>query len=385
MARRPTGGSAWSAPTRRCPSTRASPTSSWTCTRPASTSARCRRADRGRPVQRGVPRRRARTRRLRVGEVSGGWGIARLTLANERVSISSGATFGTGVESVVAWPGWAPPSRRRRAPARGTLLAEAHSLRLMTHRSTLRSLAGADPGPGGQPAQAARCRARAARPGARPDPARGRRGPRRRAGGPVDAGGAGHPVPDHRRRAPARYSGTSSPNGSSACPGTRARPTDGAGTSEAAHRRRGRRSMGRGVNRGLGVLDRSAVSNHELDWMDAFVTEEIEPLDLLWGDRTFHPLDDDLRAIVDPLKQQVRDRELWACHLGPELGGQGLRPGEAGPHERDPRTLPVGLDRLGTQAPTPAMPRSSPTTAPTSRRSATCSRSSRARSSPATR
>ncbi len=61
----------------------------------------------------------------------------------------------------------------------------------------------------------------------------------------------------------------------------------------------------------------------ELDWMDAFVTEEIEPLDLLWGARTFHPLDDDLRAIVDPLKQQVRDRELWACHLGPELGGQG--------------------------------------------------------------
>jgi acyl-CoA dehydrogenase len=38
---------------------------------------------------------------------------------------------------------------------------------------------------------------------------------------------------------------------------------------------------------------------------------------------TYHPLDDELRAIVDPLKQQVRDRGLWACHLGPELGGQG--------------------------------------------------------------
>jgi len=61
----------------------------------------------------------------------------------------------------------------------------------------------------------------------------------------------------------------------------------------------------------------------KLDWMDAFVREEIEPLDLLWGDRTFHPLDDALRRIVDPLKQRVRAQKLWACHLGPELGGEG--------------------------------------------------------------
>jgi len=61
----------------------------------------------------------------------------------------------------------------------------------------------------------------------------------------------------------------------------------------------------------------------QLDWMDVFVREEVEPLDLLWGDRTYHPLDDKLRRIVDPLKQQVRDRGLWACHLGPELGGKG--------------------------------------------------------------
>ncbi len=57
--------------------------------------------------------------------------------------------------------------------------------------------------------------------------------------------------------------------------------------------------------------------------MDGFVREEVEPIDLLWGGMTYHPLDDELRAIVDPLKQQVRDRDLWACHLGPELGGQG--------------------------------------------------------------
>ena len=61
----------------------------------------------------------------------------------------------------------------------------------------------------------------------------------------------------------------------------------------------------------------------KLDWVDSFVREEVEPLDLLWGDRTFHPLDDNLRKIVDPLKQRVRDEKLWACHLGPELGGEG--------------------------------------------------------------
>ena len=61
----------------------------------------------------------------------------------------------------------------------------------------------------------------------------------------------------------------------------------------------------------------------KLEWMDAFVSEEVEPLDLVWGDKTFHPLDDKLRTVVDPLKQRVREEGLWACHLGPELGGSG--------------------------------------------------------------
>jgi acyl-CoA dehydrogenase len=61
----------------------------------------------------------------------------------------------------------------------------------------------------------------------------------------------------------------------------------------------------------------------KLDWMDGFVRDEVEPLDLVWGGKAFHPLSDTLRKIVDPLKQQVRDRGLWACHLGPELGGEG--------------------------------------------------------------
>src|SRR3954449_5067494 len=61
----------------------------------------------------------------------------------------------------------------------------------------------------------------------------------------------------------------------------------------------------------------------KLDWADEFVREEVEPLDLLWPDRVFTPLDDKLRKVVDPLKQEVRRQKLWATHLGPELGGEG--------------------------------------------------------------
>jgi acyl-CoA dehydrogenase len=62
----------------------------------------------------------------------------------------------------------------------------------------------------------------------------------------------------------------------------------------------------------------------KLDWIRAFVTEEIEPLEVLFPGCEFLPLDDERRRIIDPLKQQVRDRGLWAPHLGPDLGGQGF-------------------------------------------------------------
>jgi acyl-CoA dehydrogenase len=61
----------------------------------------------------------------------------------------------------------------------------------------------------------------------------------------------------------------------------------------------------------------------KLDWADEFVREEVEPLDLLWGHQQFVPLDETRRKIVDPLKERVREQDLWATHLGPELGGQG--------------------------------------------------------------
>jgi acyl-CoA dehydrogenase len=61
----------------------------------------------------------------------------------------------------------------------------------------------------------------------------------------------------------------------------------------------------------------------KLDWARDFVADRVEPLDLCYPHRQFHPLDDELRPIVDPMKQEVRDHDLWAAHLGPELGGKG--------------------------------------------------------------
>ena len=60
----------------------------------------------------------------------------------------------------------------------------------------------------------------------------------------------------------------------------------------------------------------------KLDWVDAFLRDEVQPLDLVLG----NPYDKGDRRVLDvvrPLQQQVRDHGLWACHLGPELGGAG--------------------------------------------------------------
>ena len=62
----------------------------------------------------------------------------------------------------------------------------------------------------------------------------------------------------------------------------------------------------------------------KLDWMATFVRDEVEPLDVLWPDDIYRrPMDPTLVGVVRPLQDEVRSRDLWACHLGPELGGQG--------------------------------------------------------------
>lgn len=60
----------------------------------------------------------------------------------------------------------------------------------------------------------------------------------------------------------------------------------------------------------------------ELDWVDDLVCDQIDPLDLVLGD-PFDMSDERARAVVRPLQDAVKERGLWAAHLGPDLGGQG--------------------------------------------------------------
>lgn len=60
----------------------------------------------------------------------------------------------------------------------------------------------------------------------------------------------------------------------------------------------------------------------ELDWIEDFVKTEIEPLDFII--KSPYDISDPIRAeIIPPLQERVKARGLWACHLGPELGGLG--------------------------------------------------------------
>jgi alkylation response protein AidB-like acyl-CoA dehydrogenase len=82
-----------------------------------------------------------------VGEVDGGWRLARTTLANERVSLSSDSAFGGALEGVLeriaAHPDRQDPVTLDRL---GYLLAEAQSLAQLGIRATLRSVGGLQPG-----------------------------------------------------------------------------------------------------------------------------------------------------------------------------------------------------------------------------------------------
>ena len=60
----------------------------------------------------------------------------------------------------------------------------------------------------------------------------------------------------------------------------------------------------------------------QLDWIDGFVKREVEPLDHLLGSQ-WNIHDPKFKRLVRPLQAKVRARGLWACHLGPELGGKG--------------------------------------------------------------
>jgi alkylation response protein AidB-like acyl-CoA dehydrogenase len=82
-----------------------------------------------------------------VGEVDGGWRLARTTLANERVSLSSDSAFAGALEDVLnrvaGHPELHDPVTLDRL---GSLLAEAQSLAQLSVRATLRSVGGLQPG-----------------------------------------------------------------------------------------------------------------------------------------------------------------------------------------------------------------------------------------------
>jgi alkylation response protein AidB-like acyl-CoA dehydrogenase len=84
---------------------------------------------------------------LVVGEVNGGWKVARTTLANERVSLSQSWTFGCGATDlieVVAGLGESPDAALLERT--GHLVSEGHAIDLLGVRATLKRLSGTEPG-----------------------------------------------------------------------------------------------------------------------------------------------------------------------------------------------------------------------------------------------
>ncbi|MDQ6772596.1 MAG: acyl-CoA dehydrogenase family protein, partial [Candidatus Dormibacteraeota bacterium] len=83
----------------------------------------------------------------------------------------------------------------------------------------------------------------------------------------------------------------------------------------------------------------------KLRWMDAFVREEVFPLEVLpTDDRTF-------MGVIRSLQEQVKREGLWAAHLPPELGGQGFGQVKLGlMHEIDGMS-PWAPSVFGNQAP----------------------------------
>ena len=57
-----------------------------------------------------------------------------------------------------------------------------------------------------------------------------------------------------------------------------------------------------------------------LDWIREFVDEEIIPLEMIMDDMNQAQRD----ALWAPLKEKAKAQGLWAPHLGPEYGGQGM-------------------------------------------------------------
>jgi alkylation response protein AidB-like acyl-CoA dehydrogenase len=82
-----------------------------------------------------------------VGQVDGGWRLARTTLANERVAMSGGSRFNKGVELLLQDVLAAGPPDPLLRDKLGLLVSEALGQSVLGFRTTLRQLSGAEPGP----------------------------------------------------------------------------------------------------------------------------------------------------------------------------------------------------------------------------------------------
>ncbi|MFF3033782.1 acyl-CoA dehydrogenase [Streptomyces rubiginosohelvolus] len=80
-----------------------------------------------------------------VGEVDGGWRVARNTLGNERVHMADQMTFDSGLEALIARSPGLDEAVRARI---GALAAEAHALACIGLRTTLQQVSGNEPGAG---------------------------------------------------------------------------------------------------------------------------------------------------------------------------------------------------------------------------------------------
>ena len=83
----------------------------------------------------------------------------------------------------------------------------------------------------------------------------------------------------------------------------------------------------------------------KLDWMREFVRTEVFPLETLDLDW------DQLRSAIAPLQAKVKEQELWAAHLDPELGGQGYGQVKLGLMHEILGASPYGPLVFGCQAP----------------------------------
>jgi acyl-CoA dehydrogenase len=63
----------------------------------------------------------------------------------------------------------------------------------------------------------------------------------------------------------------------------------------------------------------------KLDWITEFVKTEVEPLDHYFRGQVspFDKSHEEAQSLVRPLQERVREQDLWACHIGPDLGGKG--------------------------------------------------------------